>query len=191
MSDATTPPVPEPSDGVYTLLANINDTLRSRGYGPDLGQTDERVIAMARDLTSLTARLAAVTAERDEDRNRVLALEAQVFKMAEWLLVEKRIAEETIAEDEVPDMMTDAYRQRIAEISALLSGSAGASHLADLSASRDAARADADRAREQRDEYRDLLEYAQSDGYFRNDSTLAERVNAALAARPGRPEDRA
>lgn len=96
----------------------------------------ERAIPTA--CVALLAALDAAEAERKAAEARCLRLEAQVFKMAEWLLVEKRVAEETIAEGEAPGVMADAFRQRVAEIAALLDGSAGESHLASLSAARDA-----------------------------------------------------
>lgn len=46
------------NDGAWTLLNNIGDTLRSRGFGPDIGPLDERVIAMAKELDDARSRLA-------------------------------------------------------------------------------------------------------------------------------------
>lgn len=81
--------------------------------------------------------LRGLLAEKDESATRVLILEAHIFKMAEWLIIEKRIAEETIGEmDDDPDEREDPddgfqsmFRKRAADISDLLSGSAGESLL--------------------------------------------------------------
>lgn len=45
-------------DGAWTLINNIGDTLRSRGFGPGIGPVDERVIAMAKALDEHKAKLA-------------------------------------------------------------------------------------------------------------------------------------
>ena len=65
---------------------------------------------------------------------RILQLEAQVFKMAEWFLTEKAIAQEGVDD---PGMMGEAFRERVATIDSLLDGSAGESKLCDLTAQRD------------------------------------------------------
>lgn len=85
---------------------------------------------------AIDAAVAEAVAERDAAVARALKVEAQMFKAAEWLLTEKNIAQEGVGD---PGVMGLAFRQRAAEINALLDGSAGESYLVDVVGERDAA----------------------------------------------------
>lgn len=94
------------------------------------GYFDYGTIELLDSHESLRAERDRLRGERDAAVERVKVLESQIFKMAEWLMTEKSIAQDIVNDE--PENPSVVFSERIEQIDELLDGSAGESYLRDL-----------------------------------------------------------